>query len=72
MAVAGLDHYTINTAEERLKQGAEIAGEEQDKWHAHAWRNLAAIELHLQRPVARDHIRKAIRCHKQDEARDTF
>lgn len=56
----------LKSAEERLKKGAEIAGEEQDEWHAHVWRNLAAIELHLQRPVARDHIRKAIRCHKQD------
>ena len=34
-------------AEEHLQRGMELAGTEKDQWRASAWRNLAAIQLHL-------------------------
>ncbi len=56
----------LEKAEQRLRRGVETAGVAQDVYHAAVWRNLATLELHLQKPDAAAHIAKAIDCYKQD------
>lgn len=51
-------------AESLLKQATSITGVEHDKWRANAWRNLAAFELHMNKPDALEHINQAILCDK--------
>jgi tetratricopeptide (TPR) repeat protein len=52
----------LETAEEHMRKGVELAGKEQDKWHAVAWRNLATLEWLLGKPQAAEHIANALYC----------
>jgi serine/threonine protein kinase/Flp pilus assembly protein TadD len=58
----------LERAEESLERGAELALEARvgGKHRAEAWRNLAALQLHLQRPVALEHTAKALEYHRED------
>jgi len=51
-----------------LRRGAELCGSTTGQYAAAAWRNLAALELHLREPEAAVHVKKAISCHKDDLA----
>jgi serine/threonine protein kinase/Flp pilus assembly protein TadD len=49
-------------AEEYMHKGAELAGVEEDQWHAAVWRNLATLELFLKKAEVLEPIAKAIEC----------
>ncbi len=53
-------------AERCLRQGATLAGDEQDQWHAAAWRNLATFELFQKKGEAAEHIGKALEAYDED------
>lgn len=53
-------------AERCLREGAKLAGSEQDKWHAAAWRNLATFELFQHKSEAAEHIGKALEAYDKD------
>ncbi len=53
-------------AEEYMRRGTELAGMAEDRWHAAAWRNLAALELFLKKDEALKHILNAIECYSTD------
>jgi|CXWL01.1.fsa_nt_gi serine/threonine protein kinase len=53
-------------AEEYMRKGTELAGITEDRWHAAAWRNLAALELFLKKDDAMVHIGHAIQCYSAD------
>jgi tetratricopeptide (TPR) repeat protein len=58
--------HDLVKAEENLRHGAELAGIEQDGYHAAVWRNYAALALHLQDPDTRTYISNAIECLEDD------
>jgi tetratricopeptide (TPR) repeat protein len=49
-----------------LRQGTQIAGIEEDQWHAAVWRNLAVLELHMHDQAAVDDVANALTCFKFD------
>jgi tetratricopeptide (TPR) repeat protein len=53
-------------AEECLRQGTKLGGVQADAWHAGAWRNLAALSLHLRRSETIDHLASARTCDDKD------
>ncbi|UCC30359.1 MAG: protein kinase [Phycisphaerales bacterium] len=56
----------LEEAERCLHKGARLAGVAKTPWRAAAWRNLAALELYLQKSEAVDHIANAIECYGED------
>jgi len=60
--------HDFENAELALRKGVELAGDTADAYAAAAWRNLAALELHLGRPEALDHIKRAVAGNRNDIA----
>jgi tetratricopeptide (TPR) repeat protein len=56
----------VAKAEKHMRKGVDLAGKEQDKWHAVAWRNLATLEWMLDKPQAMEHIAIAVHCSPTD------
>ena len=56
----------LERAEARLRKATQIGGMAQDRWHATAWRNLAALELHLRDGAAFTDLDKALQCNPLD------
>lgn len=57
----------FDLARQNLAQGAELLGRRvNDPWAATAWRNLAALELHLADPASMKHVTQAIECLSND------
>lgn len=65
--ILALDKDLIS-AEMKFKRGAELAADHQEHpfYLGQAWRDLAAIELHLQNPKAMEYITKAIDVYDRD------
>lgn len=51
---------------EWLRKGADAVGVGKDAYSAAQWRNLAALEVHLNNSDAQAHIEKAIECDRDD------
>ncbi len=66
-----LDH-DLDRAEHYLREGVVRAGQASaaagGEYVARAWRNLAAVEGHLQKPEALSHLSEAIKTFNQDQA----
>ncbi len=57
----------FDLARENLTRGAELLGRRvNDPWAAAAWRNLAALELHLNDPASIKRVTQAIECLSND------
>ena len=56
----------LDQAENCLRNGAEIAEIQPDRWHAGVWRNLATLEMYLGRDGAWDHVTAALECDATD------
>jgi len=60
--------HDLKNAEDALRKGVDLAGDTVDAYAAAAWRNLAALELHLGQPQALDHVARAIAGNRHDIA----
>ncbi|UCE59472.1 MAG: protein kinase [Phycisphaerales bacterium] len=58
----------LDAAQRCLRKGVDLGGAVEDEWHGAAWRNLAALQLHLQEPEAAESLSVAIKANRMDVA----